>query len=400
LTRKFWEDLIGSTVGGSYLLRELAGSTDENAVYLTSYGEESATLRLMSAEEASTEVRSLQHPHLLRLFAHGACDLGGSHLHYSVTEAVDEDLASVIASRALSPDETREMLSPVLEALGYLHDLGFAHWQIKPSNILAKGDTVKLSVDSVRPAGAVASPEEDMRALGLTIIEVLTQERQPSAIAELPQPFRDIVEHLLQFDPALRWTARQAAMRLSGTVPDTAVPFVAPVAGGAREGRKAIPRWVYPAAAVLLLAAALFALARITGSSSGSSMAASAAAPAAPAPVVPAPVVPAPVMVDPGVRPRQDVQPQPPAKPAGHGWFVVVASYTREVDAEGKARDLGRRFPEFKPSVFPPSAIDMHYVVIIGSGLTEEKAESLRQRAVASGMPPDTYIKKYPSPRP
>jgi hypothetical protein len=60
---------------------------------------------------------------------------------------------------------------------------------------------------------------------------------------------------------------------------------------------------------------------------------------------------------------------------------------------------LSRTFPEFKLSVFPPSPIDTHYLVIIGSGLGQDGAEALRQRAVASGLPGDTYIKKYPDAR-
>ena len=76
---------------------------------------------------------------------------------------------------------------------------------------------------------------------------------------------------------------------------------------------------------------------------------------------------------------------------------MVVASYAREADAKQEVRDLGRRFSQYKLSVFPPSPIDSHYVVIIGSGLSQEGAESLRRRAVASGLPADTYIKKYPS---
>jgi hypothetical protein len=62
-----------------------------------------------------------------------------------------------------------------------------------------------------------------------------------------------------------------------------------------------------------------------------------------------------------------------------------------------EARDLARRFTNFRPRVFPPSAIDSHYLVIIGSGLSQDKADSMRQSAVASGLPADTYIKRYPA---
>jgi cell division septation protein DedD len=419
LARKPWEEWVGSKVCGGYLLRELIGSTGRSAVYLTSHGEVTAALKLVDPDETVADVPQLEPREMIRLYASGACEVDGSSFHYFVMEAADENLASVIASRALSPDEARELLGPLLNALVYLHDHGLAHGRIKPSNILAKGDSVKLSSDSVRPTGAVASPDEDMRALGLTIIEVLTQERQASGIVKIPQPFRDIVEHALHPDPAARWTAHQAAMRLAGTVPDVGPVTVEPkiaapvvVAGPLDPGprKRLIPIWVLPVAAVVMLLAIIYVLSRGTGSSANSSLTPSSAAPAAPVnpvpsatprptppPPKPTPFQSAPVPV---TKPAAVAKPAGVAKPTGQGWFVVVASYAREADATQEAGALRHRFPAFKLSVFPPSAIDTHYLVIVGSGLSEESAESLRQRAVASGLPPDTYIKRYPSPRP
>ena len=220
-----WEELVGSKAGGGYLLRELIGSTDRSAVYRTFRGEEPTALKLVNADEEPAARPQFDHPQLIRLYSSGQVELEGTPFRYFVMEPADENLASVIAARALSEDETRSMLVPLLEALSYLHELGLAHGRIRPSNILAVGDSVKLSSDSVRSIGAVASPEEDMRALGLTIIEVLTQERQASAIARVHSPLREIVEHSLQPDPASRWTARQALAHLSGEL-----PVVAPAA--------------------------------------------------------------------------------------------------------------------------------------------------------------------------
>jgi len=176
----------------------------------------------------------------------------------------------------------------------------------------------------------------------------------------------------------------------------------------------------------VMLHAVIYVLARGTGSSSDSSLAASAP----PSPVVntPAPSVPnpgtrpAPAVQQPAATPQREttVPPKPTlrtkptpfeappkvappsaansaGKASGRGWFVVVASYSREDDAAKMASTLAKRHPQFKPSVFPPSAIDTHYLVIIGSGLSSEGAEALRQRAVAGGLPADTYIKKYPA---
>lgn len=425
MARKPWEEWVGSKVCGGYLLRELIGSTGRSAVYLTSHGEVSAALKLVDPDETLADVPQLEPREMIRLYASGACEVDGSSFHYFVMEAADENLASVIASRALSPDEARELLGPLLSALVYLHDRGLAHGRIKPSNILAKGDSVKLSSDSVRPTGAVASPDEDMRALGLTIIEVLTQERQASGIAKIPQPFRDIVEHALHPDPTARWTAHQAAMRLAGRVPDVkpatvepriAAPVVVAESPDPGPRKRVIPIWVLPVAAVVMLLAIIYVLSRGTGSSANSSVTPSSAAPAAsvnpvpsatprptPPPPKPTPFQSPPVAVaKPAAvaKPTDVAKPASGAKPTGQGWFVVVASYAREADAAQEAGTLKHRFPAFKLSVFPPSAIDTHYLVIVGSGLSEESAESLRQRAVASGLPPDTYIKRYPSPRP
>jgi hypothetical protein len=430
--RTDWAELVGSKVGGGYLLRELIGSTDRSGVYRTFHGEGAAVLKLVYSDEEPASKPEFEYRQVIRLYASGHYEMDGSVFHYFVMEAADENLASVIAARALSPDETREMLVPLLDALSYLHEHGLAHGRIRPSNILAVGDSIKLSADSVRPVGAVASPEEDMRALGLTIIEVLTQERQASGIANVPQPMRDIVEHALEPDPALRWSARQAAMRLSGSVMSAPVsapePEVgAPVVPLAEAPKSPLHFWLLPAVVVVMALAVIYVLARGTGSSSDS-FAASIPAASAPSTGVPssdnlsntrsrssqagnapvpgsqnvgppdavmrrqtAPVLPKPTPFEPASRPA--------AKVGGSGWFVVVASYAREADAAQEAGALNRRFPQFKLAVFPPSAIDTHYLVIVGSGLSEERAEALRQRAVASGLPPDTYIKKYPAPR-
>ena len=169
--------------------------------------------------------------------------------------------------------------------------------------------------------------------------------------------------------------------------------------------KRPVPVWVYAAVAVTLLVAVSAVLTHGTGSSS-------AAQNPEPAPVrqevAPAAPTPAPVL------PRVEAPPRPPkptpfeartpespksAVPAAHGWFVVSASYVREADAAQMARQMARRWPQFKPSVFPPSPIDSHYLVILGSGLSEAAADALRQRAVHSGLPADTYIKMYPARR-
>ena len=138
---------------------------------------------------------------------------------YFVTEFAEANLQTLIAAQALTKEETGEMLRPLLQAAAHLHDRGLAHGRIDAANILKVGDAFKLSGDSIRPEGSVFSAAKDIRMIGLTVIQALTQSRQPSLIATLPEPFQEIVEAALRVDPAREWTASAAGVRLSSTMP-------------------------------------------------------------------------------------------------------------------------------------------------------------------------------------
>ena len=68
-------------------------------------------------------------------------------------EYAEQTLSQILARRALTPDEVREMLLPTLNALAFLHGKSLVQGQLKPSNILAVDDQLKLASDTVRPAG-------------------------------------------------------------------------------------------------------------------------------------------------------------------------------------------------------------------------------------------------------
>ena len=106
------------------------------------------------------------------------------------------------------------MLGPALSALAYLHGQGLVHGRLKPSNLMAIGDQLKLSTDRVANGDA----GDDVKALGATLVEALTQRRPmwPHLPETLAQPFRDIAEHTLHPDPKKRWTLAQIAARLEG----------------------------------------------------------------------------------------------------------------------------------------------------------------------------------------
>ena len=57
-------------------------------------------------------------------------------------------------------------------------------------------------------------------------------------------------------------------------------------------------------------------------------------------------------------------------------------------------RTLMSRWPNFHISMSEPQAEKTRYLIVLGQNLSEDQAEALRKRAVESGLPRDTYIKR------
>ncbi len=248
---KQWE---GQIVEGIFPLREYLGGSDHSAVFLTEYGEgapQKAALKLLPADSSTADlqlaswesVAQLSHPNLLRLFRCGRCRIDGNDLLYVVMEFAEEDLSQILPERALTPEETRDMLGPVLEALGYLHSKGFVHGDLKPANVLASGDQLKLSSDAIarigearsasRRAGPYDPPEASSRrwtaagdvwSLGMALVEVLTQRlpegqagphREPVVPANIPSPFQEIARECLRLEPDRRIRIGEIGARLN-----------------------------------------------------------------------------------------------------------------------------------------------------------------------------------------
>jgi TonB family protein len=256
-----WKECEGQLVGEFKLVQHLGGS-DHSVVFLTERTKgEKAAIKFVQADPATADNQiarwrqsaQLAHPNLIKLFESGRCQLTGMDLLYVVMEYASENLAEFLPQRALGPDETRDMLEPFVETLAYLHGKGYVHGHIKPGNILAINDQLKLSSDSVcrvgeRPIGtakpdAYTPPESteggksipgDVWSLGMTIVEALTQrvpDRNASPLGEdeelpvadaLPQPFADIVHHCLRFEPQRRWSIAEISACLNP--PEDAAP--------------------------------------------------------------------------------------------------------------------------------------------------------------------------------
>ena len=249
-----WKKWEGQTVEGKFVLGQCLSGTEFNAVFLTELTEppgQKAVLKLVAAGSPTAEVQlglwkraaHLTHPSLLTIFDAGRCRLEDVPFIYAVMEYAEENLGEILPQRALTAEEVRDVLDPALDALVYLHGKGLVHGHLKPSNILATHDRLKLSNDSIFSIGdrrqllrgrdiydapemqsAPVSPKEDVWSLGVTLVETLTQHppvfssehsADPSVPRELPDLFLVIAKHALRRDPNNRWSVAEIAARLN-----------------------------------------------------------------------------------------------------------------------------------------------------------------------------------------
>ena len=251
-----WKQWEGQMVNGTFPLRQYLGGSGHSAVFLTERrGREPqrAAIKLIPADPANTAVQlarweataKLSHPHLLRLFETGSCQLDKSVFLYVVMEYAEDNLAQILPHRALTPEEVRDLLEPALDALTFVHGKSLIHGRLKPSNVMAAQDQLKLSSDSLfrtgDPAGSLAPssrydapevangsilPASDSWSLGMTLMEALTQrlpavEGMTEPLPEtVPAPFMGIAHCCLRRDPQRRCTvsdiASPAAIKLAG----------------------------------------------------------------------------------------------------------------------------------------------------------------------------------------
>jgi TonB family protein len=246
-----WKSWEGRVADGKFPLRQWLGGSDHGAVFLTdrtSSGPQKAAIKLIPADSREAaqlsrwaEASKLSHPHLIRIFEYGRFQVDDTRLLYVVTEYAEENLAEILPLRPLTPDEASGMLGPTAEALAYLHRSGFVHGRIKPSNIMAVGDQLKISADRLSKPGergdartpsvydapeaasAGLSPAADIWSLGATLVAVLTQNepslknlaRGPLVVPEtISQSIREIAGRCLQIDPQQRFTASDILNRL------------------------------------------------------------------------------------------------------------------------------------------------------------------------------------------
>ncbi len=348
----FSDEWEGRTINGAFPLRRFLSGGADKGIFLTTFENQDAAIKLLFAEQQIADAQlarwraaqALSHPNLLRIFAMGRSEVDDLPLIYLVTEYAEEDLSQVLPDRPLTAVEAREMLEPALGALEFVHREGFVHSHLKPANIMAVQDGLKISSDSIRRPAAndrdargpydaperaqgIVSPAGDVWSLGITLVEVLTQ-RLPAAETtvvfppDLPEPFAEIARHCLRTNPTERWTVSQILRSLTpggGTLTSAAPP---------RKKRKVAPVGVLIIlAVVVVLVVGVMLRLRSESDATPSTPATTAAPKEAPrAPAVQSAPVPVSVAKEPKQKPPKET---PVAEPA-------AATETPVPDATGQ----------------------------------------------------------------
>ena len=243
-----WKKWQGQVINGKFPLQQWLGASEDAGVFLTAMGGRlpRAAIKLVAIENRDEQAQlsrwaaaaKLAHPHLIRLFDGGRCQLGDRRFLYVVMEYAEEDLSQILPLRPLSGSEVQEMLRPAASALAYLHELDLVHGHIKPANIMAVDNHLKISADSVAPSGekdlahhpsGFDAPEvatsgrstaADIWSLGATMVAALSQKPpqlngSKAIVPEtLLQPFREIARQCLQADPQQRGSVSDVLSRL------------------------------------------------------------------------------------------------------------------------------------------------------------------------------------------
>jgi hypothetical protein len=378
-------------VDGRYRIGAVINRSDLSTLYETQVdGDHTAVIKIRErdAEDGDPIGRSrgpmdLAHPNLLKIYAAGSSILNGVPVTWTVMERADESLEGVLRGRPLTVAETREMLVATAAALRYLHEKGYAHSRLYPSNVLAVGEQIKLSSDGLTRMDEGGSAADDMRALGALILQAV----HVDGPEEIPQPFRDVAQHCLDPNPARRWTAGQAFTMLTTQAerPPSPGPRVEAKKDTAVEdpSPKAISKWIYVALAALVVAVLLVAGLRKRDPVEHAAI---------------PPDVRVQVQTPPAPTPAPGENSTPAttgaSAPAADGWSVIAAAYSSSEPAEKRARGIAKKWPKFNPVVSQSRTGKGLYVVLLGQNLSEDGAEALRKRAVAAGLPRDIYISK------
>jgi hypothetical protein len=408
--REHWQ---GASLPGDFILEQWLGGDPDAAFFQTSLPHDGRRAIVKLIPEAAVDshaqlalwhrTRQLRHPNLIELLDFGRADLDREIVLYAVFESHDDTLANALSQQPLNSQESREVLDSVIDAVRYLHAQGLAAGVLDPDHIVAVGDRIKLSTDSLREAADSVAPAEDIRALG-----------ELWKLALLPASPRsaEIAAHAADPDPHTRWTLAEisAALTPPVTVAPPAVvavpvdpePVVAPPPAVTlppvvsapllppphRPAPKPavpynFPKWIVVGTAGLLLLILGLNLRRSTPVATSHTPIAPVSAPVDTPTLPPPAAAPVPVPVKPSPSAGREM------------WRVIAFTYRTRDAAAKKVHQLNQHHPDLHATVFSPRERRGYYLVSLGGRMTREDAVRLQRSAKGKGLPRDLYVQNY-----
>jgi eukaryotic-like serine/threonine-protein kinase len=398
-----WSFLRETSLIGKYPVYELLTEASDAAWFRTEFGPDQHSAYLKLVPEASPlageqqleqwrAIAALSHPNLLPLVDYGrAAEDDGTAFLYAVFEFPDDTLAAGIEQGRLPAKEARDVLVAALEALVYIHSQGFVHGAVDANHVVAVGNQIKLTSDSLRLPSREATTTEDIRSLGALVYRLLTGRAVEPGIdpdaTSVPEPFRTVIEHSLAYYPHQRWSLLQIAAATHqvpqeiNSQPALSAPPAKSRTSESRSG--AFPQWIYIATPAFLVALVLL----LRG--------------VKPKPEVPVPPRPpaavqtsaSPTSVAPTSAALGPVSANPSAP---RSWRVIAYSFSRRGPAEKKAESINRQWSGAQAEVLVATGKRQMYVIAVGGPLTRDDASRFLKVARSKGMPRDSAIRNLP----
>jgi serine/threonine-protein kinase len=302
-------DALAAHLAGQYTLERQIGEGGMATVFLAQdlKHHRPVAIKVLKPELAATigterflrEIElaaGLQHPHIVPVYDSGAA---GSHLYYVMPFVEGVSLRDRLQRDGRIPlAESLRLTGEAASALGYAHQHGIVHRDIKPENILLSGGHAVVTDFGI--ARAATRPAADARLTGIGIAigtpaymspEQATGSEDVDARADEyalacvfyemmtgKQPFTGpniqavITRHITGPRPRMSGSAEQVApgpiaAKLDVVIAkalsaepseryDTITGFSTALEAAAESGRTGIPRWVFGAAAALIVIAA------------------------------------------------------------------------------------------------------------------------------------------------
>jgi hypothetical protein len=417
--REHWE---GVSLSGDYTLERWLGGDDSAAYFQTSLAPEGRRAVVKLVPEAVLDgatplglwhrTRQLRHPNLIELLDCGRAGHRGEIVLYALFESPDDTLAAALSRSPLNRQESREVLDSVIEALRYLHAQGLALGALDPDHVVAVGDRIKLSTGALRAADTAFACREDIRLLG----DLWRQALMPASAKS-----SEIAAHAADPDPQARWTLAEISAALDAPFPTDPPPApshtasspisvplisVSPVSAppvAVRDDAPALPpsrrhtperamdyrfpKWIFLAAAGILLLIVVLNRPRPAGTATPSRVAA-----------VPLPAETSmPARAPKAAVPKAAVPTLPKPSPATgkEMWRVIAFTYRSRDDAARKVQQLNQHYPALNATVFSPKDKGGYHLVSLGGRMTHEEAVRLQHSARGKGLPRDLYVQNY-----